>query len=256
MSQAQSEADWKSSVHNTFLDRFDSSGPTHAIADGLLASLAAASIGAYVVTVDQTIVFWNTAAERILGFVPQDVLGRRCHEVLQGMAPGGLTAHCIEGCPSIRYLRAGLVPAAARLQLLSSSGERKWVSVSPMVVSGILKDAPLLVHLFDEASEAEHFSSAKESVSDALVAGGAEILSHHPADLPSQSEAQSLTRRELEILRLVALGKDAPSIAAELGISRHTVRNHIRNLRHKLNATTKLDAVVQGIRLGILQVNR
>ena len=256
MSQAQTEADWKSSTHGTILDHNGSSGPTHAIAGGLLASLASASIGAYVVTVDQTIVFWNTAAERILGFVPQDVLGRRCHDVLQGTAPGGLTAHCLEGCPSIRYLRAGLVPAASRLELLCSSGERKWVSVSPMVVTGILKDAPLLVHLFDDASEAEHFSSAKESVCDALVAGGADILSDRPADPPSHTEAQWLTRRELEILRLVALGRDAPSIAAELGISRHTVRNHIRNLRQKLNATTKLDAVVKGIRLGILQISR
>ena len=58
------------------------------------------------------------------------------------------------------------------------------------------------------------------------------------------------------MLRLVALGRETARISQELGISQHTVRNHIRNLRHKLNATTKLDAVVEGIRLGILSVDR
>ena len=58
------------------------------------------------------------------------------------------------------------------------------------------------------------------------------------------------------MLRLIALGWDTPKIAGELGISRHTVRNHIRNLRQKLKANTKLDAVVTGIRLGILPISR
>ena len=55
------------------------------------------------------------------------------------------------------------------------------------------------------------------------------------------------------MLRLVSLGWATPRIATELGISPHTVRNHIRHFRHKLNATTKLDAVVTAMRLGILE---
>ena len=59
----------------------------------------------------------------------------------------------------------------------------------------------------------------------------------------------------MEVLRLMAQGWDTQRIATELGISRHTVRNHIRNLRQRLNASTKLDAVVKGIRLGILHMS-
>ena len=112
-------------------------------AAGLLGALATATCGAYGVTVDQTIVFWNGAAERILGFSSREVLGRRCYEVVGGLAQGALTPQCLKGCPSIRYLRSGLVPATSRLRVLCSSGERKWVNVTPMVVAGIFKDAPL-----------------------------------------------------------------------------------------------------------------
>lgn len=224
-------------------------------AAGLLSSLANASCGAYGVTVDQTIVFWNRAAERILGFPSQTVLGRRCYEVVAGIAPGALTPQCSKGCPSLHCLRAGLVPATSRLQVLCSSGERKWVNIMPMVVSGIFKNAPLLVHLFADQEGSEDFDEAKETLRDVLVAGGADILSDAPTAPEPPAEAPILTEREQEVLRLMALGWATPQIAVELGISRHTVRNHIRNLRKKLQASTKLEAVVTGIRLGILPVN-
>ena len=225
-------------------------------AAGLLGALATATCGAYGVTVDQTIVFWNGAAERILGFSSREVLGRRCYEVVGGLAQGALTPQCLKGCPSIRYLRSGLVPATSRLRVLCSSGERKWVNVTPMVVAGIFKDAPLLVHLFDDDEEAENITESQETMRDSLLSGGAEILSYNPPSPDPPALTQTLTEREQEVLRLIALGWDTPKIAGELGISRHTVRNHIRNLRQKLKANTKLDAVVTGIRLGILPISR
>ena len=225
------------------------------IADDLLAVLETASYGAYAVTLDQTIVFWNWEAERILGYSSDEVVGRRCYEVFKGVTPGGLTRECTEGCPSIRYLRAGLVPATSQLGMQSASGQRTWVSVTPMVVAGILKDAPLMVHLFRDEKEAEEPDGDRGRVRDALTAAGADILSEHPAPPAASRDAPALTSRELEVFRLVALGWETSRIADQLGISRHTVHNHIRNFRYKLNATTKLDAVVTGIRLGILPVN-
>ena len=222
--------------------------------DSLFAALATASCGAYAATIDQRIVFWNEAATRILGFGPDEVVGRRCYEVLKSGAPGGLTPQCLGGCPSIRHLRAGLVPGTTRLQMACSSGERKWAAVTAMVVSGILRDAPLLVHLFEDGGDAADFEEAQASIREDLESRGADILSDLPPAPPAG--ASVLTPREVEVLRLVALGQDATEIAHDLGISLHTVRNHIRNLRHKLNAATKLDAVVKAIRLGILPVDQ
>ena len=136
-----------------------------------------------------------------------------------------------------------------------SSGERKWVAVTAMVVSGIFEDAPLMVHLFEDSGDAADFDETQASVRDDLEAGGAEIVPSRPPPPPAVAGTSVLTTREVEVLRLVALGQDATEMAHDLGISLHTVRNHIRNLRHKLNATTKLDAVVKAIRLGILPVD-
>ena len=55
------------------------------------------------------------------------------------------------------------------------------------------------------------------------------------------------------MLRLVALGRSTAQIARDLRISEHTVRNHVRHFRAKLNASTKLEAVLTALRLGLVR---
>lgn len=73
-------------------------------------------------------------------------------------------------------------------------------------------------------------------------------LSHEPDDVCPVS----LTERETEVLRLVALGKSTPEIASGLNLSTYTVHNYVRNAREKLQAKTKLAAVMAAQRLGLL----
>ena len=219
----------------------------------IFAALEEADVGAYAVSVDQAIVFWNRAAERILGHSPEDVIGRRCYEVIAGTRPGALTPSCLQGCPSIRALRTGQIPTAVSLQMLSASGERKAVFVTPMVVASADHDAPLLIHLLDDRPEAAAAEQSAAAVRSELRDQGAEVISDHPVETPHSPEAVRLAPRELEVLRLVALGRGTHQIAEELGISPHTVRNHVRHFRRKLNARTKLEAVLTAIRRGILE---
>jgi len=51
----------------------------------------------------------------------------------------------------------------------------------------------------------------------------------------------ALTQREQEILGLVGMGKDANMIAAELGLSVHTVRTHLQNMFEKLGAHSQIE---------------
>ena len=69
-------------------------------------------------------------------------------------------------------------------------------------------------------------------------------------DLDAQLER--LTRREKEVLRLMAEGFASRSIAAELGISYTTVRTHIRSLGSKLAVHSKLEAIVKARELGLI----
>lgn len=214
--------------------------------------LESAHVGAYAVSLDQTILSWNQAAQRILGFSPEQVLGRRCHDVLGGLTAGGIVPGCLEGCPSMRALKAGEVPGAVDVKILCASGERREVTVTPMVVAGRGNDAPVLVHVIHDRSDSDSPEEATESVRERLVRRGADVVSDRPAAAPDSAQGSELTPRELEVLRLVALGRSTPEIAGELAISSHTVLNHIRNFRRKLDAATKLAAVVTAIRLGLL----
>ena len=72
-----------------------------------------------------------------------------------------------------------------------------------------------------------------------------------PAANPTPQQ-KSLSPREVQVLNLIAAGKTHAAIASELGVREHTVLTHIRNLRVKLGAKNKLDAVLTGIRSGIV----
>lgn len=63
-----------------------------------------------------------------------------------------------------------------------------------------------------------------------------------------------LTKRELEVLHLLARGFDTVGIAEELGIANHTVEWHVRHLIEKLGVHSKLQAVVKAARKGLIQL--
>jgi DNA-binding CsgD family transcriptional regulator len=62
----------------------------------------------------------------------------------------------------------------------------------------------------------------------------------------------SLSPRQLEVLRLVAVGSDARQIAAELSISDATVRTHVKNVLARLGARNRAHAVAIAMATGLL----
>jgi DNA-binding NarL/FixJ family response regulator len=63
-----------------------------------------------------------------------------------------------------------------------------------------------------------------------------------------------LTEREREVLALLGRGRSTDEIVAELALSPHTVRNHIRNVLTKLNAHSRLEGVAIAGRAGIISL--
>lgn len=86
------------------------------------------------------------------------------------------------------------------------------------------------------------------------VASGKSILTDDQlAKVPRAfADAEQLTIREVEILRLLARGRDTQAIADELTISSNTVRTHLQNTFSKLGAHSKLEAVSIAGRRGLL----
>ena len=62
----------------------------------------------------------------------------------------------------------------------------------------------------------------------------------------------NLSERELEVLRLVAIGRSNGQIAEELFITRKTASTHVTHILDKLGVSSRLEAAMLASRLGLL----
>ena len=215
--------------------------------DDIFDLLSVARLGAYGAALDGTVLLWNRRAEQILGHAVGDVLGHRIGDVLGAdavVAPMDvMTTEAAAASP-----RADDILSPVILPLRCASGIYKSVTLTVLViVDGGLAANTVLVNLFDESAD------ATAPRGDAAVATQPPRAAPAPLRVPYvDSGAARLSARELQILELIAVGRSAEQTARMLGISVHTVRNHVRNLRGKLKAKTKLDAVMAGVRQGLL----
>jgi DNA-binding CsgD family transcriptional regulator len=87
------------------------------------------------------------------------------------------------------------------------------------------------------------------------MAGWREQLGDAGAALGACRDA-GLTARELDVLRLLAEGRTAVSVARRLGCAPRTAEKHTANLYGKLGVNDRVSAVLEGQRLGLLPVGR
>ena len=107
-----------------------------------------------------------------------------------------------------------------------------------------------------EVIEAVRAVHAGESVLHPVVARKA--LDHfvHPEDKREESpKAQTLTDREVEVLRLAAQGHGNKEIAAELDLSVRTIQAHLGNIFNKLKVGSRTEAVIVGLKNGLLSLD-
>ena len=126
-------------------------------------------------------------------------------------------------------------------------------SISRLLRSGVRA-------ILSRESEPDDVLSAIFAVHDGLVLlslPAAESLAAVFGDQPLQVEdelSEEITSRETDVLRMLAEGLVNKDIAARLGISEHTVKFHISSILDKLGASTRTEAVTQGIRRGLIPI--
>ena len=218
--------------------------------EGLYGLLSTWPHGMMVVSLDQTILYWDRSARNLLGHTAERLVGAKCSDVPWSLGGSGLTSDCVDSCACMRYARAGLVPPASVLGMRTSWGEVKWVDVRPVVVPWLPEVGTVVLYLLRERESQGGGAGRDLVVSD--VSGPVEP--DRGAGEPEGIPTRALTEREMDVLRLLALGWDTERIGAELGVTDHTVRNHITNLRVKLGAKSRFEAVMAATRLGLLRL--
>ncbi len=88
----------------------------------------------------------------------------------------------------------------------------------------------------------------------AVHAGQKRIPSEIATDLAEHATDETLTEREIEVLRLIAAGNANKNIADRLNIGDATVKSHVSSLMAKLGANDRTHAVTIALQRGIIEL--
>lgn len=209
--------------------------------DSPIDALTRPEAAVYTVDTSGRIVSWSEAAEALLGWKRDDVLGRFCYELLRGEDTFG-NRYCVARCPIRCAVGAGVEPEPFVVLVRSTDGEQ----VARIRVCALPEPGPgytNLVHIVERGGEEE-----VRSLVTTLRAAARRGRSGPPAPPASNP----LTRREQEIVQLLSDGLPPSRIASSLTLSRATVRNHIQNILRKLDVHGQVEAVAVAFRSGWL----
>jgi len=144
-------------------------------------------------------------------------------------------------------------PTARVLMLTITADEESVVDAMLAGACGYqLKDASPVDLVYGVRAAASGHSMISPRIAAHLVKRLRETNPVSEEPRPAQ-DTSDLTIREVEILRLVAEGKENSQIAGELYISPKTVKNHVASILGKLSIENRVQAAVFAIRTGLVR---
>lgn len=207
------------------------------ICPDLMRAMSACADPMFVVDETWTITHWNKSAEAAFGATALEAQGRRCYELIAGVDDGGREV-CRLHCE-----KWALARRAARIQnfdIRALPTHDKWANVSILPITDASGRPFALAHLLRNVGRTkrlEHFiQELATTAEDVLAPHTSNGVVHGPAPV-------HLTNRELEVLMLLSHGAGTTTIADKLGVSRHTVHNHIAVVLNKLGVHSRAEAV-------------
>lgn len=224
---------------------------------GWLRALRQSRDAVYVVNEAQRIVCWNAGAGKLLGYTEAEVLNRPCYQVIGGRVCG--KSRCHAGCVVQLSAKRGIPLQTFEMQVTARDGRSLLLGVSAFTLEQRGKCYTL--HLLQDRTREEHAKEALENFLDALHSYGVTDGDRRGAanSLPQlhnlsseRSRVTPLTRREIEVLELLAEGLSTKDVAKNLGVSLFTVRSHIESILLKTGLHTQAQAVAYAYRTGLI----
>ena len=219
--------------------------------DSLFQALADAADGAFVIDEDQRFTYWNQAAQGILGYSSEEVIGRPCYEILGGRDDSGRVL-CSRSCFVTAAAGTGSPVTSYDTYAHAKSGETRWISVSILVFPEPDGHSSLIVHLFRDATQKKENEQFAYQVLDAVQGLRERSFPQRISSASPMPLTVDLTDREREVLSLLAQGLSTREMAETLSISPATARNHIQNILHKLHVHSRLEAVAYAFEHGLV----
>lgn len=211
----------------------------------------------YVVNDAQRIVRWNGGAQKLLDYPESEVLHQPCYQVIGGKVCG--KSWCHAGCAVQRLVRRGVPLQTFDMQVTSRDGQELLLSTCVFTLQS--ESRHYFIHLLRDVTRQKLTEEALEKVLDTLHAYGvtdgnsARASKQAPLIRPGSGCPHlitDLTRREIEVLELLAEGLATREIARRLGISPFTIRSHVESILLKTGLHTQAQAVAYAYRAGLL----
>jgi DNA-binding NarL/FixJ family response regulator len=144
-------------------------------------------------------------------------------------------------------------PRSASLVLTYFSDHERLARAVDAGAAGILHKSASVEDVMDAARrlhEGEQLLAFKNVIDALHTPEGVNRRELETGELP-----EPLTARELEVLQALAEGLSDKEIAERFSIGTATIRTHVTNILAKLNANSRLGALVTGVRLGLVHIN-
>lgn len=213
----------------------------------ILDALALSPDALFVTDRNNRIVLWNKAVEHLLGYSSDEVAGYSCCSVLLGSDRFG-NRYCSAPCPVIQIASRG--ESVRRFELTFTTKSKQLIDAEIQILT-IPAPAPhrfLLSHIIRRVDGRHHQPPmAPHEAADAPT-----TTTHAKAAESTDVRAHRLTRREIEVLGMLASGLHVADIGERLGIALLTARNHVQNILEKLEVHSKSEAVAFAFRQKLL----
>lgn len=179
--------------------------------------------------------------------VVETASGEEALHALRVAAPGlavvELELPGLSGVETIRRVR--MLSPATRAVVLTGREDQVSAAVAAGACAFLLKTSPV-------DSLADALRAAVGGHALVLPATSAALLRAGRDPAGADDPAAGLSARELEVLRLLAGGRDNAQIAAELFISLSTAKSHVSRILGKLRSENRIQAAVHAVRCGLV----
>ena len=130
---------------------------------------------------------------------------------------------------------------------LLRNGDR--LNIGPYIIAVAVEEGRKL-----RTSASAAGASLDPGVANVWAPAGEAAAPEVAAKLAEHATDESLTSREVEVLRLIASGKANKLIASDLAITEETVKGHVKNILSKLAASDRTHAVTIALKRGIIDL--
>lgn len=149
----------------------------------------------------------------------------------------------LDGIEATRQLRAGAARTQVVMLTMHADADVVRRALRAGAVGYLTKDCTI-----DEVVDAVRLAAS----GDGAVSAGLAAAMLREAEPAAET---SVSAREIEVLQLIAEGAAPPEVAERLFISVKTVKNHLSSIYEKLDARDRTQAVLKGLRMGIIRLD-